>query len=437
MTRQRPNFVFILADDLGHADLGCYGGRAIPSCSPAIDRMAAEGLRFTDGYSNSPVCSPTRFALATGRFQYRLRAGNDEPIASRHRGSATLGLPPSHPTLPSILRDAGYRTALAGKWHLGFLPHFGPLKSGYGEFFGPMSGGVDYFTHRDNSGAHDLYTNEEETPRTGYITDLISDAAVDFIRRRGKEPFLLSVHYTAPHWPWETRADEAEARRIERIIHTDGGSVATYVTMIRHMDEGVARILEALAAAGAGENTLVVFTSDNGGERFSDTWPLVGKKMDLLEGGIRVPYVVRWPARVRPGGATAQLAITMDWVATFFEAAGVRAHPDYPLDGLSLLPVLEQPERVIERELFWRMKFRTQKALRSGKWKYLSIEGDEFLYDLAADARERANLGKRDPARLAAMRARYAAWEATMPRIPDDASASIPYGKSDMALPSS
>jgi arylsulfatase A-like enzyme len=207
--------------------------------------------------------------------------------------------------------------------------------------------------------------------------------------------------------------------------------------MIRHMDEGVARILEALAAAGAGENTLVVFTSDNGGERFSDTWPLVGKKMDLLEGGIRVPYVVRWPARVRPGGATAQLAITMDWVATFFEAAGVRAHPDYPLDGLSLLPVLEQPERVIERELFWRMKFRTQKALRSGKWKYLSIEGDEFLYDLAADARERANLGKRDPARLAAMRARYAAWEATMPRIPEDASASIPYGKSDMAMPSS
>jgi arylsulfatase A-like enzyme len=296
---------------------------------------------------------------------------------------------------------------------------------------------VDYFTHRDNSGVHDLYTNEDETARTGYITDLISDAAVDFVHRRGKEPFLLSVHYTAPHWPWESRADEAEARRIERIIHTDGGSVATYLDMIRHMDEGIARILEALAAAGADENTVVVFTSDNGGERFSDTWPLVGKKMDLLEGGIRVPYVVRWPARVRPGGATAQLAVTMDWVATFFDAAGVRAHPDYPLDGISLLPVLERPERVVERELYWRMKFRTQKAMRSGKWKYLSIEGDEFLYDLAADARERANLGKRDPTRLAAVRARYAAWEATMPRIPEDASASIPYGKSDMATPSS
>jgi len=434
---RRPNFVFILADDLGYADLGCYGGRAQPSCSPAIDRMAEEGLRFTDGYSNSPVCSPTRFALITGRFQYRLHAGNDEPIASRHRGSATLGLPPSHPTLASILREAGYRTALVGKWHLGFLPHFGPLKSGYQEFFGPMSGGVDYFSHRDSSGAHDLYANEEESARTGYLTDLISEGAVDFIRRRGREPFLLSVHYTAPHWPWETREDEAESRRIERIIHTDGGSVATYLAMVRHMDEGIARIAEALGKAGVAENTLIVFTSDNGGERFSDTWPLVGKKMDLLEGGIRVPYVVRWPARVKPGGSTAQLAITMDWVATFFEAAGVRAHPDYPLDGMSLLPVLAGPERVIERDLYWRMKFRSQKALRSGKWKYLSIEGDEFLYDLEADARERANLGRRDPSRLAAMRERWAAWEATMPRIPEDASASVLFGKADMATPSS
>jgi len=434
---RRPNFVFILADDLGYADLGCYGGRAQPSCSPAIDRMAEEGLRFTDGYSNSPVCSPTRFALITGRFQYRLHAGNDEPIASRHRGSATLGLPPSHPTLASILREAGYRTALVGKWHLGFLPHFGPLKSGYQEFFGPMSGGVDYFSHRDSSGAHDLYANEEESARTGYLTDLISEGAVDFIRRRGREPFLLSVHYTAPHWPWETREDEAESRRIERIIHTDGGSVATYLAMVRHMDEGIARIAEALGKAGVAENTLIVFTSDNGGERFSDTWPLVGKKMDLLEGGIRVPYVVRWPARVKPGGSTAQLAITMDWVATFFEAAGVRAHPDYPLDGMSLLPVLAGPERVIERDLYWRMKFRSQKALRSGKWKYLSIEGDEFLYDLEADARERANLGRRDPSRLAAMRERWAAWEATMPRIPEDASAPVLFGKADMATPSS
>ena len=383
--------------------------------------MAADGLRFTHGYSNSPVCSPTRFALMTGRWQYRLRGGNDEPIASRHRGDPELGLPPAHPTLASLLRDAGYATALAGKWHMGFLPHFGPLKSGYQEFFGPMSGGVDYFTHKDSSGVHDLYDGETEANRTGYLTDLISDRAVEFIGRRkgSKEPFLLSVHYTAPHWPWETRADEAEARRIEKIFHFDGGSVATYLTMVRQMDEGIGRILDALKKTGADENTLVVFTSDNGGERFSDTWPLVGKKMDLLEGGIRVPYIVRWPARVKPGGETAQPVLTMDWTATFLDAAGVEPQRDHPLDGVSLLRLLEKPGATFERDLFWRMKYRSQKAVRSGEWKYLSIEGDEFLFNLASDERERANHAKREPQRLAALRARYAEWEKTLPVFPD------------------
>jgi len=432
----RPNFVFILADDLGYADLGCYGGRS--DCSPELDRIAAEGLRFTQGYSNSPVCSPTRFALMTGRWQYRLRGGNDEPIASRHRGDPVLGLPPGHPTLASLLRDAGYATALAGKWHLGFLPHFGPLKSGYQEFFGAMSGGVDYFTHKDSSGTHDLFEGEAESHKSGYLTDLISDRAVDYIdRRKGrKEPFLLSVHYTAPHWPWETRADEAEARRIERIFHFDGGSVETYRTMIRQMDEGIGRILASLKSAGCERNTLVVFTSDNGGERFSDTWPLVGKKMDLLEGGIRVPYLVRWPARVRAGGTTAQPALTMDWMATFLEAAGVAASPAHPLDGVSLLPTLAKPDASFERELFWRMKFRNQKAMRLGEWKYLSIEGEEFLFNLALDERERANHGKREPGRLAAMRSRYADWERTLPQFPE-ATFSVPATKSDLVTPSS
>jgi arylsulfatase A-like enzyme len=429
----RPNFLFILADDLGYADLGCYGGRG--PCSRELDRMAADGLRFTDGYANSPVCSPTRFALMTGRFQYRLRGGNDEPIASRHRGNAVLGLPPAHPTLPSRLRDAGYATALAGKWHLGFLPHFGPLKSGYQEFFGPMSGGLDYFTHRDSAGQHDLFEGEAECHRVGYLTDLISDRAVEFIgRQRG--PFFLSVHYTAPHWPWETREDAAVAQGLEKIYHLDGGSVQTYRTMIRQMDEGIGRIFEALAAAGVAEDTLVVFTSDNGGERYSDTWPLVGKKMDLLEGGIRVPHIVRWPRRVAAGRTTGQLAITMDWTATFLDAAGVAPHPDYPLDGISLLPVLDDPGARIERDLYWRMKFRNQKAMRSGSWKYLSLDGDEFLFDLSQDQRERANRGRADKERLTAMRERYAAWEATMPPVPPDALVSIPYTRADLAHPS-
>jgi arylsulfatase A-like enzyme len=417
----RPSFVFILADDLGYADLGCYGGRS--NCSPNLDRMAAGGLRFTDGYANSAVCSPTRFALATGRWQYRLRGGADEPIASRAaRGNPALGLPPGHPTLASLLRDAGYATALVGKWHLGFPPHFGPLKSGYQEFFGPMSGGVDYFTHRDSAGVHDLYQGEKEVHREGYLTDLLTQEAISFVRRAKGRPFLLSLHYTAPHWPWETRGDAEESRRIGGAIsHFDGGSLATYVEMIRAMDEGIGRLMAELD-----DSTIVVFTSDNGGERFSDSWPLIGGKMDLLEGGIRVPYVVRWPKR----GVTPQLAITMDWVATFLDAADVAPHPDFPLDGVSLLR--QNPGR----ELFWRMKFRSQRAMRSGSWKWLSIEGNEFLFDLARDPRERANLARRQPAKHEELRKRYADWESSLPPIPDEAKVSLIGGPADLARPS-
>jgi arylsulfatase A-like enzyme len=431
----RPNFVFILADDLGYADLGCYGGRG--NCSPVLDRMAKEGLRFTQGYANSAVCSPTRFALMTGRWQHRLRGGADEPIRSGPaRGDARLGLPPAHPTLPSLLREADYATALFGKWHLGFPPHFGPLKSGYEEFFGSLSGAQDYFTHRDPGGVHDLFEGEQEVSRKGYLTDLITAKAVAFVKRKRRQPFLLSVHYNAPHWPWETRKDAAESKRIDKIYHFDGGSLSTYHTMIRHMDEGIGKILAALKASGQEKNTIVVFTSDNGGERYADTWPLVGKKMDLLEGGIRVPYIVRWPAVVKRGGVTAQQAVTMDWVATFLAAAGVKPHRDYPLDGISLLPALKNPRRAVKRDLYWKMLFREQKALRSGDWKYLSVEGNEFLFNLAQDERERANWAKREPARFAALKAKFADWEAQLPTHPD-ACFSVPATKADMVTPAS
>jgi arylsulfatase A-like enzyme len=441
----RPNFVFILADDLGYADLGCYAGRGPQagrvggrsSCSPHLDKMAAQGLRFTQGYANSAVCSPTRFALMTGRWQHRLRGGADEPIRSGPaRGDARIGLPPAHPTLPSLLRAAGYATGLVGKWHLGFPPHFGPLKSGYDEFFGSLSGAQDYFTHCDPGGLHDLFEGEQEVFRKGYLTDLITAKAVSFIKRKRAQPFLLSVHYNAPHWPWETRRDAAEAKRIAKIFHFDGGSLATYLEMVRIMDEGIGRILAELKKLKLEKNTVVVFTSDNGGERYADTWPLVGKKMDLLEGGIRVPYIVRWPALVKPGGVTAQQAVTMDWVATLLDAAGVQPHPDYPLDGRSLLKVLKNPKKTFARELYWKMLFREQKALRAGDWKYFSVEGNEFLFNLAKDERERANYALREPKVLASLKEKYSAWEAQLPQHPD-AVYSVPATRADLAVPSS
>ncbi len=438
---QGPNVVFILADDLGYADLGCYGGRDAPfgPVSPVLDALAAQGLRFTEGYANSPVCSPTRFALMTGRYQYRLRGAAEEPINSRSKGSSTLGLPPEHPSLPSLLKQAGYRTALVGKWHLGYPPHFGPLQSGYDEFFGPMSGGVDYFTHCGFNGQHDLYEGEAERATEGYLTDLLSDRAVDFVSRMARphdapqQPFLLSLHYTAPHWPWETRDDAHLAASIkDNIFHLQGGSVDTYRRMIHHMDEGIGRVMAALQQHGMAQNTLVVFTSDNGGERFSDNWPLVGGKMDLTEGGIRVPWIAHWPAVIQPGGLSAQHCLTMDWTATMLDAAGVAADPAYPLDGVSLMPVLREPQHGFERPMHWRMKHRGQRALRQGRWKYLRVDGHDYLFDIEADARERANLAAQQPERLAAMRQAWEQWNDTMPAIPDDATVSLGYSAKDM-----
>ncbi len=431
--KRPPNIVFIVADDLGFADLGCYGGR-VP-VSPVLDRLAAGGLRLTQGYANSPVCSPTRFALMTARYQYRLRGAAEEPINSRSRGSTTLGLPPEHPTLASLLKAAGYRTALIGKWHLGYPPAFSPLRSGYEEFFGPMSGGVDYFSHCDSRGTHDLWLGEEEHREEGYLTDLISRRAVDWIGRvaPGGAPFFLSVHYTAPHWPWETRDDAALAAEVrDNLFHLHGGNIHTYRRMIEHMDEGIGAIMAALEAQGVARDTLVVFTSDNGGERFSDNWPLVGGKMDLTEGGIRVPWIAHWPEVIATGRVSEQLCMTMDWSATLLDAAGVAPDLAYPLDGVSLLPVLHDPAHTFERPLHWRMNHRGQRALRRGRWKYLKVDGHEYLFDLPADERERANRAPREPARLDAMRADWDAWNATMPPIPGDASVSLGYGMKDM-----
>ena len=430
---KQPNLIFIVADDLGYADLGCYGGRA--PVSPVLDRLAATGIKFTQGYSNSPVCSPTRFAMITGRYQYRLRGAAEEPINSKSRGSTTLGMPVDHPTLPSLLKDNGYRTALIGKWHLGYPPSFGPLRSGYQEFFGPMSGGVDYFTHCASTGAHDLWQGEEEHSEDGYLTDLLSQRSVDYVNRMAKQPspFLLSLHYTAPHWPWETRDDEALAQEVRHnLFHLHGGNIHSYRRMIHHMDEGIGRIMDALQRNGQADNTLVVFTSDNGGERFSDNWPLVGGKMDLTEGGIRVPWIAHWPAQIAPGGVSEQHCMTMDWSATLLDAAGVHGAPGYPLDGVSLLPVLRDASRSFHRPLHWRMNHRGQRALRDGDWKYLRVDGNDYLFNLPSDERERANRASREPQRLAAMRAAWEAWNDTMPPIPVDATVSLGFSARDM-----
>jgi len=431
------NIIFIVADDLGYADLGCYGGREAQfgQVSPNIDKLAEEGVMFQNGYSNSPVCSPTRFALMSMAYQYRLRGALEEPMNTATRYSTTLGLPPEIPTLPSQLQKAGYATALVGKWHLGYPPHFGPRASGYDEFFGIMAGGVDYFSHKSSRNDHDLWENEEKSTEIGYLTDLISDKAVAFIDKKGAvadKPFFMSVHYTAPHWPWETRDDEHLSEQISSLGHLEGGNIHTYRKMIHHMDEGIGRIMQTLEKHGLTDETLIVFTSDNGGERFSDNWPLVGGKMDLTEGGIRVPWIARWPAVIEKGRVSEQHCMTMDWSRTLLEAGGGEIDPNYPVDGVSLMSVLKEDSEPFERPLYWRMKHRNQRALRVGPWKYLKVDEHEYLFNVDNDARERANQSKLYPDRLAKMKQQWIDWNDTMPPIPTEAVVSLVYELGDM-----
>jgi arylsulfatase A-like enzyme len=408
-----PNILFILADDLGYADLSCYGRRDYRT--PHIDRIAATGMRFLQAYANSAVCSATRTALMTGRYQYRLPVGLEEPIGLRN-----AGLPADFPTLPAQLRKAGYATCLIGKWHLGSLPDFDPLKSGYDSFWGIRGGGVDYFTHA-GPGGHDLWDGPVEVHRSGYMTDLIGQQAVQTLGSfaRGEKPFFMSLHFTAPHWPWEGPDDAGESNSLAgktnplRYFHFDGGSQKIYASMVTRMDMQVGRVLSALKSLGLDQNTIVIFTSDNGGERFSDVWPFTGRKSELLEGGIRIPCLVRWPGRVGEGTASDAQIMTMDWLPTLLAAAGAGPDKNFAPDGLNIMLAL-QGEKLPPRPIFWRYKNLAQEACRENDWKYLKIAGNSFLFNLAEDPLERANLKERHRDIYARLTESYRAWNATM-----------------------
>jgi arylsulfatase A-like enzyme len=339
---------------MGWADLSCYGRPDYKT--PNIDRLAAQGVRFTNAYSAAPVCTPTRVGFHTGRYPARLPVGLEEPI---HERSAlgerlkTTGIPVDHPTVSSLIKAAGYGTALIGKWHLGYLPYFSPIKSGFDEFFGVMSGAVDHFSHRDMTNHGDLFEDEVPVERVGYLTELLTDRAVEYVRRPHKEPFYLSLHYTAPHWPWEGPKDISVSRamKYDPDGFRAGGSLKIYGEMMQSLDAGVGRVLDALKTSRIDQNTIVIFTSDNGGERFSYNWPFRGQKMDLYEGGVRVPAIVRWPGVTRAGKISTQPVITMDWTATMIAAAGGRPSADYPLDGEDITEVISGKRQIYQRTL--------------------------------------------------------------------------------------
>ena len=419
---RRPNVLFILADDLGYGDLSCYGRPDYQT--PVLDRLAGQGLKFTSNYAAAPVCTPTRCAYVTGRYPQRLPVGLEEPLTPA--SPPDVGLPPEHPTIASLLKANGYGTTLVGKWHLGWKPEFGPNRHGFDEFFGVLSGAVDYFTHKASDapgataargGNADFWQDLTPIERTGYLTDLLSDKAVEVISRPHAKPFFLSLNYTAPHAPWEGPRDQA----MEHTSHgpgpmVEGGSLKIFAEMMKSLDSGIGRVLNALERAKLDRDTLVIFTSDNGGERYSFNWPFSFQKMYLNEGGIRVPAIVRWPGVIPAGRLTDQAAITMDWTATILAVTGTPVDPAFPLEGDDLMPICTGQRPSYDRALFWRIK--TASAARVGSWKYLNDRTGEHLFDLANDPGEKSDLRTTHASRMDDVRRQYQAWVAQMLPLP-------------------
>lgn len=405
----QPNIIYIMTDDLGYADLSCYGRKDYQT--PNIDKLAAQGVKFMNAYAAAPVCTPTRVAFMTGRYPARLQLGLKEPIDWSNKDSM-IGLSGDVPTIAFRLRNAGYETFLVGKWHLGFTPQFSPLKNGFDYFFGFNGGGLDYASHKaPRGGGPDLYENYQPVQMEGYMTDLIKSKAVDVINRTHDKPFFLNVMFSAPHWPWQAPGD---APYPDTMAWTRGGSAAVYAGMMKSLDDAVGEIVNAVAAKKL-NNTVIIFTSDNGGERFSDMGIYKGRKMQLWEGGIREPAIIRWTGKIKPGTTTNQVATTMDWTATILSLAKAKPIDAFPLDGIDIMPLISGNKET-PRTLYWRIFQRNQhKAMRDGDWKYMQDEkGEEYLFDLASDPSEKNNLKETKPEIFAGLKAKYAQWEAIM-----------------------
>jgi arylsulfatase A-like enzyme len=394
----RPNVVLILMDDLGYGDIGSYGVK--DARTPHLDRLAREGVRLTDAYANGANCSPTRAGLISGRYQQR--SGIEWPLGSAP-GDSARGLAVTGASLPALLKRNGYATGLIGKWHLGFKPEFGPNPHGFDEFFGFVSGALDYYTHRRGDGAPDLYENTKPVELSGYLTDEITRRAVGFVDRHSSAPFFLEVAYNATHWPFQPPDVAAEHQGVPRPTATGSlfqgptanvpATRADYVRMLERADEGVGQVLAALDRKGLMKNTLVIFTSDNGGEWLSRNAPLSNRKSTLWEGGIRVPLILWWPGRLPAGKTSSQVAITMDLTATSLAITGTAVPDNYRPDGINLLPSLSGQSATVERQLYWRLRPRLgQRAVRSGRWKLLQDGPNFYLFDVASDPAERNDL---------------------------------------------
>ena len=418
--RRPPNIVVIVSDDMGYADIGVHGSKDIPT--PNIDALAKGGIRFTDAYVSGPYCSPTRAGLLTGRYPQRFGHEFNPDQLSSH---SEPGLPLGETTMADRLRAAGYKTALVGKWHLGRGDKFHPLERGFDEFFGFLGGAHSYIA--TNAASHNpILDGRKIVAETTYLTDAFADRAVDFIKRQKSQPFFLYLAFNAVHTPMH-----ATEMHLARFPHIVDKQRRTYAAMLSAMDDGIGRTLAALRDGGLEENTLIIFFNDNGGPAMAGTTvngssnaPLRGSKRQTFEGGIRVPFIVRWKGHLAEGKTETRPIIQLDVLPTALAAAGVKPQLPGKFDGVNLLPFLTGKKSGRPHEaLFWRLGENV--AIRKGDWKlvktserplqavdpafYNDLAGAE-LYNLAVDIGEQKNLAAAHPQKVKELAADWQRW---------------------------
>ena len=432
---QKPNVIILLADDLGYADIGCYGNKTIKT--PNIDRLYSEGVHFTNFYVNSAESTPTRAALLTGRYQQRagglecaLGAGNvgryDEAIWLANQGE--MGLPAEDCTLPLSLKKAGYNTAMFGKWHLGYEKKFRPDSHGFDYSLGPIGYGGDYFYHTEQapinqadftgfSGTHTLAENGKEVFREGeYMTDMLSKEAVKWISRQNKKnPFFLYMAWTSPHSPYQGPDDRIGRPLIEK--EWNNSTPEIYKAMVESLDEGIGRILTELKNKGLEKETIVIFLSDNGGTKAGSNGILSGYKSQLYEGGIRVPCIIRWPGKIKENSISEQVGIGFDLSRSIINFSGADTK-GIKLDGYDIINHVTGNLENVDRNLCWRYRRgdATRKAVRDGDFKYLvEFKGnsviDEKLFNINNDPSEKKDLLKSMPEETSRLQKMLSGWE--------------------------